>query len=272
MTTKQTWDAVWQNSKGPKPSQLVEEIDREQRSQRCQRILRFIETQGFNLAGLSVVEVGCGSAIYGCTLARVGADVTVLDQSEVALARARERAEAVGVALKTVQGDALEFAKSHREKYDLAMSFGTVEHFRPPLREQMCQAHWDLVRPGGIVIISVPNVLFLPHEILKRLLILRGKWFLGYEGSFTPWELKRVGRRLGLAHLAMHGTDLTDDVLKYCRIVAGTRLWARLFPWWRPKGRDDGASRDALASPARLKALVNRYLGHDITLMGVKDG
>lgn len=272
MTTKQIWDAVWQNSKRPKPLQLVEEIDREQWSQRCQRIVQFLELQGLNLTGLSVVEVGCGSAIYSCIMARLGADVTALDQSGEALSKAQERSEAVGVTLNVVQGDALEFARSHRGQYDLAMSFGTVEHFRPPLREQMCKAHWDLVRPGGIVVISAPNLLFLPHEILKRLLIMRKKWFLGYEGSFTLWELKKVGRRLGLTQKDTHGTDLTEDVLEFWKIVTGTRLWARWFPWWRPTPGLRGGSNGPSDPPGRFKALANRYLGHDITLLGVKSG
>lgn len=271
--TKQTWDAVWQNSRSLKPSRLVEEVDREQRTQRCQRILNFIKAQGFNITKFSVIEVGCGSAIYSCIMARHGAVVTALDQSEEALARAMERAMAVEITLETVKGEALEFSKVRRGAFDMAMSFGTVEHFRPPLRYEMCRAHWELVRPGGIVVISVPNIFFLPHEILKRLLIMRGKWFLGYEGSFTPWELRRVGQQLGLRHLEMHGTNLTDDISKYWRLIKGTGLWKKVFPWWASKSENDEVQKDDFeSSHGKMRCLVNRYLGHDITLMGIKEG
>jgi 2-polyprenyl-3-methyl-5-hydroxy-6-metoxy-1,4-benzoquinol methylase len=270
MTNKETWDEVWKDSRTVDPSRLVEEIGREEKSFRCQHILHFMKALGFNLSGLSVIEVGCGSSIYGCIMARPGAVVMALDQSEKALARTEERANAIGVEVKTVRAEALEFGKIWRGTFDMAMSFGTVEHFRAPLREQMCKVHWDLVKPGGVVVISVPNLLFLPHEILKWILMLRGKWFLGYEGSFTPWELKRVGWHLGLGHLDFHGTDVIDDLLKYWGIVTSTRTWRQLFPWWKPNPNRSKSSIGTYQPPGRLRSLVNRYLGHEITLLGVK--
>lgn len=270
MIVKQIWDDVWENSGRPNSSLLVEEIDREQGSVRCQHIFRFIEAQGLDATGLSVIEVGCGSAIYACIMARLGAVVTALDQSQKALARANERANVIGVEIKAVRAEALEFGKIWRGTFDMAMSFGTVEHFRAPLREQMCKVHWDLVKPGGAVVISVPNFLFLPHEFLKWLLMIKGKWFLGYEGSFTPWELKRVTRHLELGFFDFQGSDVIDDLLKYWRIVTGTRTWRRLFPWWRPIPNHPKGSRGTYRPPGRLRSLVNRYLGHEITLLGVK--
>jgi SAM-dependent methyltransferase len=270
MIVKQIWDDIWENSGTPNSSLLVEEIDREQRSVRCRHIFRFIEAQGLDITGLSVIEVGCGSAIYACIIAQLGAVVTALDQSEKALARTEERADAVGVEVKTVRAEVLEFEKFWRGTFDMAMSFGMVEHFQAPLREQMCKVHWNLVKPGGVVVISVPNLLFLPHEILKWILMLRRKWFLGYEGSFTPWELKRVGEHLGLGHLDFHGTDVIDDLLKYWRIVTSTRIWRQLFPWWKPVPNHPKRSTATYRPPGRLRSLVNRYLGHEITLLGVK--
>lgn len=270
MITRQIWDDVWQNSGSPNSSLLVEEVDREQRSVRCQNIFQFIESQGLDVPGLSVIEVGCGSAIYACIMAQLGAAVTALDQSQKALARAQERANSIGVEIKTVRADALEFGKIWRGTFDMAMSFGTVEHFRAPLRERMCKVHWDLVKPGGAVVISVPNILFLPHEFLKWLLMIKGKWFLGYEGSFTPWELKRVARHLEPEVLDFQGSDVIDDLRKYWRIVTGTRTWRRLFPQWKPIPNHSKRLGGTYKPPGRLKSLVNRYLSHEITLMGVK--
>ena len=274
MSDRRIWDALWGHGGRQTDERLRDEVEEEEASFRCKRILRYMNEQGLHPERISVIEVGSGSGIYSAILAKRHATVTALDQSEVALQRVRERAKAVGVHIDEVNGDAVTTAKERSGQFDMAMSFGTVEHFRPPLRYEMCQAHWELVRVGGVVIISVPNVLFLPHEILKRLLILRGKWFLGYEGSFTPWELQRVGRRLGLVHMDMHGTNLTADVVKYWNIIRGTRLWARLFPWWRPApgGRGGSSGPLDLDPPGRFTALANRYLGHDITLLGVKGG
>lgn len=269
MEPRETWDALWEAGKHGDAERLAREVVEEERTDRCRRIMRYVERLGLRPGEMSAVEVGCGSAIYSCIVARRGYRVTAVDQSPAALARAAERASAIGVRLDLQRADAIEFAAANAGRFDLAMSFGTVEHFRSPLREEMCKAHCDIVRPGGVVVVSVPNVLFLPHEILKVLLKLRGKWFLGYEGSFTPWELGGAARRLGLEAVEYHGTDVLDDARRYARIVRGTRLWRRIGPWAAPQG--DGAEKAAERRPAgRARAAINRLLGHDITLMGVK--
>ena len=47
----------------------------------------------------------------------------------------------------------------------------------------MAKGHFDLVEPGGLVIIGVPCRLFFPHEILNFFLHRENKWPLGYERS-----------------------------------------------------------------------------------------
>jgi 2-polyprenyl-3-methyl-5-hydroxy-6-metoxy-1,4-benzoquinol methylase len=270
MAAKATWDAVWGRSGPVMAVELRREAETEASSSRCREILGYLRIHGLSVAGLRVVEVGCGSAIYGSILAQRGASVTLLDQSALALERANARAEALGVMVECIQTDAFRFAEENSGRFDLAMSFGTVEHYRPPSRFQLCKAHVDLVRPGGVVVVSVPNQLFLPHEILKRLLILRRKWFLGYERSFTPWELRKVARTLGLQGSVFHGTDLLQDAHRYWKIVTGTSLWGRIFPW--RKSHNSGAVSMRLESgpvgPTRRS--INRLLGLDITLLGVK--
>jgi 2-polyprenyl-3-methyl-5-hydroxy-6-metoxy-1,4-benzoquinol methylase len=236
MGPRETWDALWEAGKHPDAERLAREVVEEERAERCRRILRYALRLGLRPGEMSAVEVGCGSAIYSCIVARRGYRVTAVDQSPAALARAEERASASGVRLDLQRADALEFAAANAGRFDLAMSFGTVEHFRPPLREEMCKAHCDIVRPGGVVVISVPNVLFLPHEILKALLKLRGKWFLGYEGSFTPWELGGVARRLGLEAAEYHGTDVLGDARRYARDRPGDWTLEEGFPRVGPSG------------------------------------
>ncbi len=266
---RETWDELWEKDGTRDTERLAREVVEEEATERCRRILGYVERLGLRPGDMSAVEVGCGSAIYSCILARRGARVTAVDQSPAALARAEERASASGVRLDLQRADALEFAAANAGRFDLAMSFGTVEHFRSPMRERMCRAHLDMVRPGGVVVVSVPNLFFLPHEILKRLLVLRGKWFLGYEGSFTPRELRSVGRNLRLDAREYHGTDVVADARRYARIIRGTRLWKRIAPW--TSSNEDGAEDAAgMRTAGRARAAVNRVLGHDITMMGVR--
>lgn len=268
MSDRKMWDALWDKTGQRDANHLRLEVECEERSIRCRHILTYMTTQGMSPASMSVVEVGSGSGIYSTILARRGAKVTALDQSRIALDRVSERGEALAVEISTMEGDAKEVSRDHAGQFDMAMSFGTVEHFREPQRFEMCKAHWDLVRPGGIVVISVPNILFLPHEILKIILRMRGKWFLGYEGSFTPWELERVGRRLGLKSVELSGTDACKDTVKYWEIIKGTSTWRKWFPWWGSKKADRISGTVEIYG--RLRRGVNLYLGHDITLIGLK--
>jgi|TARA_B100001971_G_C17879067_1_gene377132 2-polyprenyl-3-methyl-5-hydroxy-6-metoxy-1,4-benzoquinol methylase len=89
-----------------------------------------------------------------------------------------------------VQADAFNLPPELHGHFDVAMSYGTVEHYRYPRRPAICQAHIDLVRPGGAVIISVPIVLFLASEVLKRLLVARDGYVPAL--ALTFWRASRI--------------------------------------------------------------------------------
>lgn len=274
MATRAIWDDAWRLAPGPIGSEFVTAVDAEAASSRCRAILAYLAATGLPLDKLKTVEIGCGSAIYSTIFARLGAAAAGVDQSPEALALSRARASANAVCLSLIEADALEFANTHSGQYDLAMSFGTVEHFRPPMRQAMCRAHVSLVRPGGVVIVSTPNLLFLPHEVLKRLMILRGKWRLGYEGSFTNRELQRTARELALINTAFHGSDAWADARRYGRIVAETRLWKRFLPFLRlgPSPRRGSRQRRPSPDTGPVRSRLNCLLGMDITLIGQKAG
>src|SRR3990172_4087524 len=122
------------------------------------------------MEGVRWIEVGCGGGIYSMIFARLGAQVTLMDYSAEALSLAERNLQALQVSGEFVLMDAFNLLQEQREKYDVAMSFGTVEHYHYPERLAICQSHVDLIRPGGAAIISTPNIYFLPHELLKVLL------------------------------------------------------------------------------------------------------
>ena len=68
---------------------------------------------------VKILDVGCGTGRHSIELARRGYDVTGLDLSENQLSRAREKAEAAGVRVNFVRGDARKF--SFREKFGLVI-------------------------------------------------------------------------------------------------------------------------------------------------------
>lgn len=257
MNNSYIWDKVWAESKGDED--FLWWVKRENKGVRGRKITAYIEKHFGSISGLKVVEVGSGAGVMSFIFAKLGAVVTLIDYSEKALALARKHFDTAGLSASFVCVDALKLNPNLLGKFDVAVSFGTVEHFLYPGRFMMAKAHLNLVRPGGIVIISVPNRLFFPHEILKFYLQRKGKWHLGYEGAFMPDELSRLGKSLGLENIKVQGSAFVSDMYRYFLICQRTRSFQKIFRF-RIK---PGFTKD-FSSP------LDNLLGADLFLMGCK--
>lgn len=67
-------------------------------------------------------------------------------------------------------GDFFDFIKEHKKRYDLVCSFGFIEHFEN--FEEVIEAHTDLLKPTGKIIITTPNfrgwMQQLPHRFFDK--------------------------------------------------------------------------------------------------------
>ena len=261
--TKQ-WDELWKKDISSYDSDSVlSDVEEESASVRCEKIVRYLESSVGDLADKRTIEIGCGGGIYSLIFARLGARITMLDYSSDALAIAERNLGTLNLEGELIRADAFNLPAGYSGKYDVAMSFGTVEHYRYPRRLAICKAHVDLLRPGGVAIISTPNIAFLPHEILKVLLVARGKWFLGYEGSFSRGEFLKVGRSLGLSDVHIVGSSWKSDVRRYVSIVRETRTFQRWFP-------TENQSRRPVVPTKLRHHWLDDFLGHDIVMLGEK--
>ncbi len=251
------WDEVWSRQKDDTGFRWW--LKRETNGVRGKKIISYIERYAGSIKGLKVVEAGAGSGVYSMLFAQHGADVTLLDYSKEALIFAQRNFSFSGILASYVHTDILNLAPGLQGRFDVAFSFGTVEHFRYPQRFLAAKAHVDLVRPGGIIIISVPNILFFPHEILKILLQKKGEWHLGYEGAFVRNELFRLGKSLGLEDIKVQGSAFVSDIYRYFLIFQRTRIFKIFF-----RLRIKPISTKDLSSP------WDNLLGADLFLMGRK--
>lgn len=64
------------------------------------------------------------------------------------------------------------FQDSHRERFDVVMSWSFLEHFSDPL--QTVKLHVNLLKPGGILIIMVPNLRGVYGPLVR---FFRPDWF-----------------------------------------------------------------------------------------------
>jgi SAM-dependent methyltransferase len=102
------------------------------------------------------IDLGCGTGANVVELAARGFDATGVDFSEVALAKARERARDAGLAercrLLTVDLTAATLPAEVGGPFDLVLDFGTLDDLRPAGRDQMAAHMAELTRPEGVVL------------------------------------------------------------------------------------------------------------------------
>ena len=152
------------------------------------------------LAGLRVVDIGCGGGLLAEGLARAGARVTGIDMGEAPLSVARLHLLESGLEVDYRQSTAEELAKSEPASFDVLACLEMLEHVPDPA--SVIAACADLVRPGGKVFFSTINR--NPKSYLfaiigaEYLLHLLPKGTHDYRKFIRPSELERWARNRGL--------------------------------------------------------------------------
>lgn len=150
-----------------------------------------------DLAGIHVLEVGCGRGGTLLNLAGLGASVKGLDYSDQALGICQRLRNSKGLndRAEFVQGDA-RLLPFRANSFDLVYSVGLIEHFEEPsplLREQE-----RVLKPGGVFIVQVPQK-YSVYTLVKKVLMRIGKWPYGvWETEYSEREIMSLTGRTGL--------------------------------------------------------------------------
>jgi SAM-dependent methyltransferase len=179
-------------------------------------------SRSMDVAGKACLEVGAATARDTAELARMGAFAVALDYSPSALRLASGVCAGTGAVL--VCGDA--FALPFRDGvFALVFHQGVLEHFREPgglLRENA-----RVLKEDGLVLVDVPQTIH-PYTIVKKLLIMTGAWFAGWETQFTRSSLEALLERSGLAPGRVYGRfmspSLTYRIIREALFRIGIRL------------------------------------------------
>ena len=144
MTSVTHWDRVWSRVPSMRlPSRLF--ITTRDRMRLLGRYLK---------PGMRFLELGCAPAKMLAWVATQGVQVAGMDYSAQGIEWGRQLMRALGLEADLRCEDLFSTTFS-RESFDLVHSAGLIEHFDDPL--PLVKIHLDLVRPGGTVLISVPN-------------------------------------------------------------------------------------------------------------------
>ena len=106
------------------------------------------------LAGLKIIDIGCGGGLLSEPLCRMGADVTGIDASTETISVATHHARAMGLSIN-YHTRAPEFLADEKGDYDAALNMEVVEHVSDLYA--FLSASSSLVRPGGAMVISTIN-------------------------------------------------------------------------------------------------------------------
>lgn len=180
-------------------------------------------TAGFldGVAAPEVLDVGLSSEQMDRHLiGALGARVTVLDVQEEA---GGYFGKVFGDAATFVLGDVVSYSRAGASagRYDLVFSVGLIEHF--PDKTDILQAHVQLARPGGVVLIYAP----LDSPLNRELTQVVPEWEnFGYRELLTEAELAAACEHPDLEVLATAATGLFSV------------LWARRRPAAAPTAPD----------------------------------
>lgn len=166
------------------------------------RVLRNL-LQVTQLQGKKVLEIGAGTGRDSFQLVRKGAQVVQLDYSEGSLRILKRLAEESSIPVLILGGDGFRLP-FREESFDIVFHQGLLEHFRKPEATRLLKENIRVLKKGGLLLVDVPQRYHI-YTVAKHLLIALGKWFAGWERSFSVGELRGVVSSLGLTPVFSYG-------------------------------------------------------------------
>jgi 2-polyprenyl-6-hydroxyphenyl methylase/3-demethylubiquinone-9 3-methyltransferase len=106
------------------------------------------------LAGLSVLDIGCGGGLLSEPLTRLGAEVTAIDAAEKNIKIAGTHADEMGLKINYRHATAEDLA-TEGKTFDVVLCMEVIEHVADV--NSFSKAACALVKPGGIIVGSTLN-------------------------------------------------------------------------------------------------------------------
>ncbi|NND48695.1 MAG: bifunctional 2-polyprenyl-6-hydroxyphenol methylase/3-demethylubiquinol 3-O-methyltransferase UbiG [Rhizobiales bacterium] len=150
------------------------------------------------LAGLGVLDIGCGGGLLSEPLARLGGDVTGIDPAAESISAARAHAHDSGLEID-YRATSAEALADEGARFDIVLAMEVIEHVTDA--QEFIATCTSLVAPGGMMFAATIN------RTLKSfvLAIVGAEYVLGWvprgthewEKFVTPAELESALERAG---------------------------------------------------------------------------
>ena len=117
------------------------------------------------LAGIEILDIGCGGGIASEPLSRMGGKLTSIDESKELINIAKVHAKAMRLDIKYEHSNIDNLLKS-KKQYDVIIALELLEHVNNV--EYFCEVLSKLVKPKGLIIISTIN-----RSILSKMIVIK---------------------------------------------------------------------------------------------------
>jgi len=161
LTEKKYWDRQWEKIR------LPVECKKRKRDLHQNEILEVIDKYLPKDKNLSILEIGGAPGGYLAYMYKnFGYNINSIDYSDIGCAKTMENLNLLNMQGNVYKGDI--FSEDlGLPLFDIVYSMGFVEHFSD--LDDVIESHLKLLRPGGILLIGVPNLLGINYWFSKRL-------------------------------------------------------------------------------------------------------
>ena len=169
----------------------------------------------------AILDVGCSRGGFGHALRKQNGGRTIWGveaDAEAAAAAAPHYDE-------LIVGLCPDAREGRQQQFDCVVFNDVLEHIADPWAA--LRAARALLRPGGVVVASIPNVRFLP--VLHKL-VVRGEWTYTDTGVLDRNHLRFFTKR-SMVEL-FRSCDLAVERVQGVNPLTKQRRWPRLLPAW----------------------------------------
>lgn len=194
-------------------------------------------------------EVGCGSGVTSAALAQIGARITLVDLSGKALSFARGQMKRLGLPAEAVRQNGLRMG-FRDGAFDVVWNGGVIEHFTDEGKIGLLREMWRITKPGGLLVLMVPNATDWPFRLGKWIAERRGKWIFGFEDDLSAPRFSRLAKEAGIPGVECdaHNPIVGWWFLPYGKAITD-RLGLNTLAWHLKRSRNGHSLRLAARKP-----------------------